>query len=150
MCVFKESVGRVQGWEHQCRFFRELLQMLLHWRLCLHMVLSFQALTQSLARQIAIGQTRSLIVIEDSWWHCYPTGLYVCFLFVFFFFFIPSSSQLLHLAWSSLSTVIYFLSLFEDVCCMLSATGKKKDVCVFSKCQGTRGHSPLNWVFPHT
>ena len=44
--------------------------MLLHWRL--HMVLGFQALTQSLARQTATGQTRSLIVTEDSWWHYYP------------------------------------------------------------------------------
>lgn len=111
--------------------------MLLHWRLCLHMVLGFQALTQSLVRQNAIGQTRSLIVIVDSWWHYYPTGLYV-FFFSFHLALTASPSSVLL---SSLSTVIYFLSLLKMcvVCCL----------CI-SKCQGTCGHSPLNWVFPHT
>lgn len=85
--------------------------MLLHWRLCLHMVLSFQALTQSLVRQTAIGQTKSLIVKkEDSWWHYYPTGLYVLFFCFSFHLALTASPSLVLL--SSLGTVIYFLGLF--------------------------------------
>lgn len=104
--------------------------MLLHWRLCLHMVLSFQALTQSLARQIANGQTRSLIVIEDSLWHCYPTGL-CFFLFCSFHLALIVSPSLVFC--HHLAQLIYFLSLFfEDVCvvCCLLQEKKKEMFCV--------------------
>lgn len=90
--------------------------MLLHWRLCPHMVLSFPSPhSQSLIRQTAIDRTRSLIVTQDSWWHYYPTGLYYYFICIFFPSFhldLTASPSLVLL--SSLSMVIikrnFFLS----------------------------------------
>lgn len=79
--------------------------MLLHWRLCPHMVLSFPSPhSQSLIRQTAIGQTRSLIVTQDSWWHYYPTGLYYYYFFPSFHLDLTASPSLVLL--SSLSMVI--------------------------------------------
>lgn len=74
----------------------------------------------------SVGQTRSLIVKEDSWWHLYPIGLYVLLFFPFHLALTaaPSSVPL-----SSFSTVIFFLSL--DVCLYAFCYRNLKGVCVF-------------------
>lgn len=72
---------------------------------------------------------------------------------------LPTSPSVLTQYRNILLRIFYFFLVFEDVCVcvcrMLSAyrkKNKKQTRCfvLFSKCQGTRSHSPLNWVFPHT
>jgi len=151
MCVFKDRVGRLLGGEHQCRFFRELLQMLLHLAsLSSHgpQFPSAHSITHKANCNWSNKEFDCKMRIVGG-----TTIQQVCTFFFFFFFSsfhlaLSASPSLVLL--SSLGTVIYFLGLFWRcvVCCLIQ---EKKDVCLcISKCQGTLGHSPLNWVFPHT
>lgn len=106
--------------------------MLLHWRLCPHMVLSFPSPhSQSLIRQTAIDRTRSF--------DC-NTGQLVALLsnraVLLFFSLIPSRSHCFAQLGPPLITQYgnnkkkLFPQSFEDVCCMPSAM-VKENFCVF-------------------